>query len=64
MELTFNICNGEYDVVVKPSPTNEKHYIIVINNQTIEVNREEWDKLKDLLDNSMDFIDFNKNDIP
>lgn len=64
MELTFNICNGEYDIVVKPSPTNDKHYIIDINNETIELTRDEWDKLKDLLDNSMDFIDFNKNDIP
>lgn len=64
MEISFTICNGEYDIVVKQSPANEKHYVIVINNQTIEVTRDEWDKLKDLLDNSMDFIDFNKNDIP
>lgn len=64
MEITFTICNGEYDIVVKPSPANYNHYIIVINNQTIELTRDEWDKLKELLNSSMNFIDYNKNDIP
>lgn len=64
MEITFTICNGEYDIVVKPSPASDNHYIIVINNQTIELTRDEWDKLKELLNSSMNFIDYNKNDIP
>lgn len=64
MVINTSILEGNYDFEMKldeRKPQGESVFQLTLGDQILLVTREEWKKLYNLVNNSMDFIDDNYN---
>ena len=62
MEIKTSILEGAYDFEMRLDeykPQGESVFQLTLGDQILLVTREEWEKLYNLVNNSMDFIDDN-----
>jgi hypothetical protein len=64
MEITTSIFEGTYDFEMKLDeykPQGESVFQLTLGDQILIVTRDEWNKLDNLVSNSMDFLDNNRD---
>jgi hypothetical protein len=64
MEITTSIFEGTYDFEMKLDeykPQGESVFQLTLGEQILIVTRDEWNKLDNLVSNSMDFLDNNRD---
>lgn len=62
MEIKSAFLDGTADITISVDrivDNNEYQFEVAINNSKLYMTREEWEQIKDFVDNSMDFL--NKN---
>lgn len=62
MEITTSIFEGTYDFGMKLDeykPQGGSVFQLVLGDQILIITRDEWEKLYNLVNNSMDFLDEN-----
>ena len=62
MEIKTSIFEGTYDFEMKLDeykPQYESVFQLTLGNQILIITRDEWEKLYNLVNNSMDFLDDN-----
>ena len=66
MEIKTSIIDGTYDFEMKLDeykPQGESVFQLILGDQILIITRDEWEKLYNLVNNSMDFIDNNCDDV-
>jgi hypothetical protein len=66
MEIKTSIIDGTYDFEMKLDeykPQGESVFQLTLGDQILIITRDEWNNLDNLVNNSMNFIEYNCNDI-
>lgn len=66
MEIKTSIIDGTYDFEMRLDeykPQGESVFQLTLGDQILLVTRDEWNNLDNLVNNSMNFIEYNSNDV-
>ena len=66
MEIKTSIIDGTYDFEMKLDeykPQGESVFQLTLGDQILIITRDEWNNLDNLVNNSMNFIEYNCNDV-
>ena len=66
MEIKTSIIDGTYDFEMRLDeykPQGESVFQLTLGDQILIITRDEWNNLDNLVNNSMNFIEYNCNDI-
>jgi hypothetical protein len=64
MKITSCLCEGSYDFEIEHKeyrPNNESTFEILIGSTLITLTKEEWLRISDMVESSMDFLDQNQH---
>jgi hypothetical protein len=62
MEIKSAFLDGTADITVSVDrivDNNEYQFEVIVNDSKLYMTREEWEQIKDFVDNSMDFLNQN-----
>ena len=66
MEIKTSIIDGTYDFEMRLDeykPQGESVFQLTLGDQILIITRDEWNNLDNLVNNSMNFIEYNCNDV-
>lgn len=60
MEINATLCEGNYDFSIKVKENNDEPvFEVTIGNQILTITADEWRNIDNLVENSMDFLEYN-----
>ena len=60
MRIINNCSNKDYEISVENNLNEDNTFIIIIENTTLHLSKDEWTQIKTFIDKSIDFIENNK----